>query len=119
VAAGGGGDEAFLDGLVDEGKQRVVVAVHVEQAHRLAVDVQVSSSSVPYPPTSIILIFSTVLLRIMHHVIRINGMNERSDCSSRLMNEATWIYGGRKEVTVTGESQHGLEHSEFGLDWCS
>lgn len=36
--ARGGGDEAFLDGPVDEGEQRVVVAVDVEEAHRLAVD---------------------------------------------------------------------------------
>jgi len=40
--ARGGGDEAFLDGIVDEGEQRVVVAVDVEQAHRLAVDAQLS-----------------------------------------------------------------------------
>jgi len=40
--ARGGGDEAFLDGLVDEGEQRVVVAVDVEQAHRHAVDAQLS-----------------------------------------------------------------------------
>jgi len=33
-----GGDEFFLDGLVDEGEQRVVVAVDVEEAHGLGVD---------------------------------------------------------------------------------
>lgn len=47
--AGGGSDEAFVHGLVDERQERVVVPVHVQQSHLRSTTRSGYTSWVPFP----------------------------------------------------------------------